>query len=139
MSVCDPAETPAAVSDDDVMACVKAGSVVAFGVLYDRYHDQAYRVAWSVCRDAGCAQEAVEEAFILIWKARMTYDRQVGEVAPWVLTVARYRAIEIARGKHAEHRAGEEIFGTVRGPNSVAERGQHRAQAGDGRPVRWTS
>jgi RNA polymerase sigma-70 factor (ECF subfamily) len=133
MSVCEPAAALAAVSDDDVMECVKAGSVVAFGVLYDRYRDRAYRVAWSVCRDAGRVEEAVQEAFISIWKTRMTYERQVGKVAAWVLTVVRYRAIDIARsnGPHAEHRASEDILRTVRGPNNVAGQVEDRARARD--------
>jgi RNA polymerase sigma-70 factor (ECF subfamily) len=137
MTVCEPAAALAAVSDDDVMVCVKAGSADAFGVLYDRYRNRAYRVAWSVCHDAGRAEEAVQEAFISLWKTRMTYDRQVGKVAPWVLTVARYRAIDIARSNrpHAEHRASEDILHTVRGPNNLAEQVQDRAQARDVRNV----
>jgi RNA polymerase sigma-70 factor (ECF subfamily) len=131
MRVCEPAAVLAAVSDDDVMVCVKAGSVGALGVLYGRYRDRAYRVAWSVCRDAGRAEEAVQEAFISIWKARMTYDPQVGKVAAWVLTVVRYRAIDIARrnARHAEHRVSEDILRAARGPNNVAEQVEDRAQA----------
>ena len=52
--------------DNEVMASVKVGSVDALGVLYDRYCDRAYRIARSVCRDDGRAQEAVQETFISI-------------------------------------------------------------------------
>jgi RNA polymerase sigma-70 factor (ECF subfamily) len=86
-----------AISDEQVMAAVKAGSVSAFEVLYDRYHERAYRIARAVCRDNGPAEEAVQEAFGSIYTTRMTYESQVGKVAPWVLTVVRYRAIDIAR------------------------------------------
>ena len=79
------------------MANVKAGSVDALGVLYDRYCDRAYRIARSVCRDDGHAQEAVRETFIAIWTTRGTYQQQRGKVAAWVLTIARHRAIDIAR------------------------------------------
>ncbi len=54
--------------DNEVMASVKAGSLDALGVLYDRYCDRAYRIARSVCRDDGRAQEAVQETFISIWR-----------------------------------------------------------------------
>jgi RNA polymerase sigma-70 factor (ECF subfamily) len=133
MNVCEPASALAAVSDDDVMACVKTGSMVALSVLYDRYCDRAYRVAWSVCRDAGRAEEAVQEAFISIWKTRMTYVAGAGKVAAWVLTVVRYRAIDIARrnGPHAAHRASDDILRTVRAPDSVAAQVATRAEARD--------
>lgn len=101
----------AALNDERLMAAVKAGCVVAFEVLYGRYRHRAYRVARSVCRDEGRAQEAVQEAFMSIWRTRVNYeDRR--SVAPWLLTVARNRAIDVARRNqpHAVHRAVEERF-----------------------------
>ena len=85
-----------ALHDDQVMAAVTAGSLAAFNVLYDRYCDRAYRVARSVCRDDGRAQDAVQEAFISIWRTRADYDDRC-TVAAWVLTVARTSAIDVAR------------------------------------------
>lgn len=132
MSTGEPGDL-AAIGDDQVMAHVKAGSVAAFGVLYDRYCDRAYRIAWSVCRDDGRAEEAVQEAFGSIWKTRMNYESQVGKVAPWVLSVVRHRAIDIARsnGRHAAHRASDDVLHTVRAPDSVADEVVAGAQARD--------
>jgi RNA polymerase sigma-70 factor (ECF subfamily) len=132
MSTGDPGDW-LAITDDRVMADVAAGSVAAFGVLYDRYCDRAYRVAWSVCRDDGRAEEAVQEGFSSIWKTRATYDSRVGTVAPWVLTVVRYRAIDIARsaGPHVARRASDDILHAVRAPDSVADEVVARAEARD--------
>jgi len=119
--------------DNQVMADVKAGSVDALGVLYDRYCDRAYRIARSVCRDDGRAQEAVQETFISIWTTRATYQPQRGKVAAWVLTIARHRAIDIARRNqpHAAHRASDQHLATLPAPCSVAELVAQRAQARD--------
>lgn len=113
----------AAIGDDRVMGQVKAGSAPAFGVLYDRFHIRAYRVAQSVCRDPGRAEEAVQEAFLSIWNTRATYEAERGTVAAWVLTVTRYRAIDAARrnGHHADRRTGDEAIHAVPAPGSVAE------------------
>lgn len=46
-------------SENELMARVQTGSADAFETLYDRYGERAYRVARSVCRDDGRAQEAV--------------------------------------------------------------------------------
>lgn len=124
------AAASAADDDNQVMTEVKAGSVDALGVLYDRYCDRAYRVARSVCRDDDGAQEAIQETFISIWMTRGTYEHR-GNVAARVLTIARHRAIDIARrsGRHAAHRASDERLYALPEPGSVAECVQQRVQA----------
>jgi RNA polymerase sigma-70 factor, ECF subfamily len=111
-----------ALQDDQVMTAVKAGSVAAFSVLYERYCDRVYRVARSVCGDDGRAQEAVQEAFISIWRTRANYENH-RSVAPWVLTVARNRAIDIARRNkpHALHRADDDRLDDVPAAGIIAE------------------
>jgi RNA polymerase sigma-70 factor, ECF subfamily len=97
---------PVPLSDGELMAKVSAGSVDSFVDLYDRYCDRAYRVARSVCRDDGCAEEAVQDGFLSVWNGRAKYSSQRGTVAAWLLTVVRYRAIDIARNnrRHAVRR-----------------------------------
>lgn len=118
--------------DNRVMADIQDDCVDALGVLYDRYCDRAYAIARSVCRDEGRAQEAVQETFISIWKTRHTYERR-GTVAPWVLTIARHRAIDIARrnGPHAAHRTSDERVHTLPAPGSVDELVLKQLQARD--------
>ena len=96
--------------DRKLMSEVSAGSVAAFGEIYDRFADRAYRVAFSVCRDEGRAQDAMQEAFLTLWTSRSAYRPQRGTVAGWLLTVVRYRAIDLARrnGHHAAHWASED-------------------------------
>ena len=84
-------------SDSQLMAQVNAGSVEAFGEIYDRFGERAYRVAFAVCRDAGHAQDAVQEAFVSIWRSPAGYRPQQGTVAAWLLTGVRYRAIDVTR------------------------------------------
>jgi RNA polymerase sigma-70 factor (ECF subfamily) len=122
-----------AITDDQVMAAVKAGSANALGVLYDRYHERAYRIARVVCRDNGRAEDAVQETFISIWKTRKSYESEVGKVAPWVLTVARHRAIDIARrnGRDAAHQTTDDHLRAVSAPGDVPEQAVARAQARD--------
>jgi len=79
------------------MAQIQAGSTTALDLLYDRYCDRAYRVALSVCCDDGRAEEAVQEAFVSIWRARATHRWDRGAPAAWLLTLVRRRALEAAR------------------------------------------
>src|ERR1700722_3146914 len=109
--------------DDLLMSQVKDGSIDAFEDLYDRYCDRAYRVAWSICHDQGLAQDAIQEAFLSIWKNRTVYQPQHGAVAAGLLTTVRYRAIDVARGdhKHASRRAGEHTIPTDPTSGRLAE------------------
>ena len=133
MNALEAAAELAAVSDDQVMVRVKAGSASAFGVLYDRFHVRALRVAQSVCREHGRAEEAVQEAFLSIWKTRATYEAGRGTPAAWVLTATRYRAIDVARrnGQHAARRAGDESLDGVPALGNVAEQVEEDARARD--------
>jgi RNA polymerase sigma-70 factor, ECF subfamily len=93
------------VSDRMLMDDIDAGSLDAFAQLYDRYCDRAYRLAFSVCRDDGCAQDAVQEAFLSVWKSPGSYRPHRGTVAAWFLAVVRYRAIDLTR-RNARHEVG---------------------------------
>ena len=98
------------VREGELMARVSAGSVESFVDLYDHYRDRAYRVARSVCHDDGLAQEAVQDGFLSVWISRANYRPHRGSVTAWLLTVVRYRAIDVARSdhRHASRRAGDD-------------------------------
>jgi RNA polymerase sigma-70 factor, ECF subfamily len=121
-----------ALRDEQVMAAVRVGSIAAFNVLYERYCDRVYRVARSVCGDDGRAQDAVQEAFISIWRTRANYDDR-RTVAAWVLTVARTRAIDVA-GRNEPHlvrRADDESVEDVPAAGAIAGQVAADDQAGD--------
>jgi RNA polymerase sigma-70 factor (ECF subfamily) len=109
--------------DAQLMGDVSAGSLDAFAQLYDRYCHRAYRVALSVCRDEGRAQDAVQEAFLAVWKSRTSYLLQQGTVAAWLLTIVRHRAIDLDRknDKHAAHRASDESLEHHAGTDDFTE------------------
>ncbi len=108
-----------------------AGSNEAFEQLYERFHARAYRVAWSVCRDDGRAEDAVQEAFTAIWRSAGTYRPERGEVAGWLLSMVRYKAIDVARTntKHASKRAAEEEADVRSAPGPLADQVVNRNSA----------
>lgn len=109
--------------DHRLMAAASGGGVDAFTELYDRYCTRAYRVALSVCRDEGCAQDAVQEAFVSIWRTGASYRLERGTVAAWLLTVVRNRAIDLARrnGAVAVRRANESHLNDLRAADDVCD------------------
>ena len=98
-----------ACSDEQLMARVQADDIDALGELYERYCGAAYRLALSVSHDRGRAEDAVQEAFVSIWRSRATYNGGQNPVASWLLTVVRHRAVDVGRrnDKHASRSAGD--------------------------------
>ena len=65
--------------------------------LYDRYGRLAYSVILRMVRDAGIAEDLVQETFIRVWNRVQFYDASKGAIGPWLLAIARYRAIDYLR------------------------------------------
>jgi RNA polymerase sigma-70 factor (ECF subfamily) len=98
------------------MEQIKSGDADAFDRLYQRYQARAYRLARSVCLDHGRAEDAVQEAFIVVWRNRDAYQPERGALGPWLLSVVHYRAIDALRrdARHTEHRASEAMIRSSR-------------------------
>lgn len=69
----------------------------AFGALYDRHSSVAFAAALRICRERALAEDAVQEAFLSVWRARRSYDSGRGNVRGWLLTIVRNRAIDVLR------------------------------------------
>jgi RNA polymerase sigma-70 factor, ECF subfamily len=113
----------AALPDSELIEEIVTGSIDAFDELYDRYSARAFRVARSVCRDHAAAEDAVQEAFVAVFKRRATYRSDRGTVAAWLLTVVLHRAIDVSRaeGRHATRRAGADALEFSPAPGNVAD------------------
>ena len=69
----------------------------ALADLYDRYGRLAYSLILRVVRDAGIAEDLVQETFLRVWNRVHAFDARKGSIGPWLLAVARNRAIDYLR------------------------------------------
>jgi RNA polymerase sigma-70 factor, ECF subfamily len=97
--------------DDDVPAATRQrfhqGDPDALGAAYDRYGRAVWAVAMSVTRAEHLAEEAAQETFIRAWNAAATYD-PTRSLGPWLLTIARYTALDVLRRELRPTRGGHE-------------------------------
>jgi RNA polymerase sigma-70 factor (ECF subfamily) len=56
-------------SDEALLYRIAAGDDVAFDLLVARHQGRAYRLAWSLLRDAEDARDLSQEAFIRVWES----------------------------------------------------------------------
>jgi len=69
----------------------------ALAELYDRYGRVAYGLAYRVLRDSALAEDAVQDAFLAVWRTAGTYIRERGKPSTWILTLVHRRAVDIVR------------------------------------------
>src|SRR5882724_8898353 len=84
--------------DDTVLLeRLRARDPDAMGELYDRYSRITYSLNYRVVRNQSVAEDLVQETFIRVWNRIQAFDHQKGALGPWILTVARNRAIDYVR------------------------------------------
>ncbi len=85
--------------------------------LVDRYHHSAVAFAARFCGHA-LAEDAVQDAFLAIWRASNTYRPDVASVRNWLLGIVRHRAIDAVRrdARHANRRASADALDLLLDP-----------------------
>ena len=84
-------------SDEQLLEAVAGGDERALGVLYDRFGRVAYGVALQVLRDRALAEDAVQEAFLAIWRSAERYRLERAKPSTWILTLVHRRAVDLVR------------------------------------------
>jgi RNA polymerase sigma-70 factor (ECF subfamily) len=65
--------------------------------LYDSYGKLAFSLIYRIVRDVGVAEDLVQETFLRVWNRALGFDAARGALGPWLLAVARNRAIDYIR------------------------------------------
>jgi RNA polymerase sigma-70 factor (ECF subfamily) len=81
----------------------------ALAELYDRYGRLAYSLIVRVVRDGAIAEDLVQETFLRVWNRAQGFDAQRGALGPWLLAVARNRAIDYLRSAGGRERNAIEL------------------------------
>jgi RNA polymerase sigma-70 factor (ECF subfamily) len=92
--------------DSELARRLKAREPKAMAELYDRYGRLTYSLIYRVVRDAGAAEDLVQETFLRVWTRAHSFDPKKGALGPWILTVARHRAIDYLRSIDGRMAAG---------------------------------
>ena len=83
--------------DDELIAAVARGNQPALLALYDRHGRMGYGLAYRILGDAGAAEEAVQDAYLRLWRRAATFDAQRGGARSWLLTIVHHCAIDLLR------------------------------------------
>jgi RNA polymerase sigma factor (sigma-70 family) len=92
-----PRRDLAHLSDEAVVALIARSDEVALAELYDRYGRAAYGLALRVLRDDALAEDAVQEAFLAIWRGASRFIPERAKASTWIMTLVHRRAVDLVR------------------------------------------
>jgi RNA polymerase sigma-70 factor (ECF subfamily) len=95
--------------DADLVLRLQRRDPRALAELYDRYGRLTYALILRVVRDVGAAEDLVQETFLRVWTRAQAFDARKGSVGPWLLAVARNRAIDYLRSAGGRERNSVEF------------------------------
>jgi RNA polymerase sigma-70 factor, ECF subfamily len=96
-------------ADAELVARLQRRDPQALGELYDRYGRIVYSLILRVVRDTGIAEDLVQETFLRVWNRVQGFDATQGAIGPWLMAVARNRAIDYLRSKSGRERNAVEF------------------------------
>jgi RNA polymerase sigma-70 factor, ECF subfamily len=81
----------------------------AMAELYDRYGRLTYSLVLRIVRDNAIAEDLVQETFLRVWNRVHSIDAEKGALGPWLLAIARNRAIDYLRSSASRERNAVEL------------------------------
>jgi RNA polymerase sigma factor (sigma-70 family) len=84
-------------SDEALVLLAARSQQAALAELYDRYGRPAYGLALRILRDEALAEDAVQEAFLGVWRGAARFLPERGKASTWILTLVHRRAVDLVR------------------------------------------
>ncbi len=122
-------------SDEALVALVARNDETALAELYDRVGRVAYGLAFRVLRDDRLAEDAVQEAFLGVWRTAAGFQAERAKASTWILTLVHRRAVDLVRRE--ERRRAEPLddshdFATTESAEDAAWLGFERERVQEG-------
>jgi RNA polymerase sigma factor (sigma-70 family) len=95
------------ITDEALVSLVASSDDEALAELYDRFGGVAYGLALRILRDDALAQDAVQDAFLGVWRTADRFLPERAKASTWILTLVHRRAVDLVRRENV--RRGEPL------------------------------
>ena len=109
---------------------VGAGDRAAFEELYRRTSAKLFGVCLRILPARQEAEEALQEAYLSVWRRASSFDAARGSAMTWLITLARNRAVDRLRARGKVASAPIELADAVADPAPLASAAMERAEDG---------
>jgi RNA polymerase sigma-70 factor (ECF subfamily) len=89
-------------ADRPLIERLAAGELEALSELYERHKSMAYSIALRITGNQASAEDAVQDAFLGVWRSASRYVAGRASVRTWLLTIVHRRAIDIVRRRRPD-------------------------------------
>ena len=103
--------------DHDLLQRIVARDAAALAELYDRHSRLLFGLILRILRDRAEAEDTLQEVFVRVWTRAALYDPRLGGPTPWLVRLARNRAIDRLRARRIRDAGGRPAL-----DESVADR-----------------
>jgi RNA polymerase sigma-70 factor (ECF subfamily) len=90
-----------------LLSRLRARDETALAELYDALAPWVLGLAFRILRDQDDAEEVVADTFTLVWTRVDRHDERRGALVPWILSIARHRALDELRRRRRWWRRAE--------------------------------
>jgi RNA polymerase sigma-70 factor, ECF subfamily len=80
-------------SDEALLAHIRAECTDCFATLFHRYFCQVYAVSYKILREPAEAEDLLQEVFLAIYLQHERFDSARGSVRTWILQFAYFKAL----------------------------------------------
>lgn len=94
-------------TDEVLLEQIRQGDDQALAHLTNRHSRAAFRLALRVVRDPNLAEDAVQEAFMDLWRKARRYDAKRSTAQTWILTLVHRRAVDLVRRENRRRQRQE--------------------------------
>ena len=108
-------------SDESLMVLVRSREQSAMTEIFDRYSSLVFSVALRVLKDAGQAEDVMQEIFFQLWQNPQRFAPSKGSLAAWLAVVARNRSIDQLRRRRPSDSIDEVVLASTTMLESEAE------------------
>jgi len=108
LAVLTPKQNDDVSSDAALVQQLLRRDVRAFEQLYDRHSRIVYGLVLRILQQGSTAEEVVQDVFLQLWRNASRYQASRGPFVPWLLTLARNRALDTLRLKSERQRRRED-------------------------------
>ena len=106
---------PALVDVRQISERIAARDTDALGNLYDLLGRRAFGLAYTIIADAALAEDAVQDAFLSLWRQAETVDSSRGKIESLLMTMVHRRAVDHVRRRARSDRTRDALdFGEDR-------------------------
>jgi len=94
----------------DLLLATGEGDRSAYADLYARTSAKLYGIVLRILPERSMAEDAMQDAYVKIWRNAATYDASRGSPITWLATIARNVAIDLHRREHPAGRQRDDGF-----------------------------